>query len=104
MLLKDHLGFSGYMVLVSASIVVGQFRLLKDSEGTVHEFDTPEYNALIPLGNRKPGSRSAIVVDVYKVSMVRNPSVKPPISSLDIACHSLDMWLCSSILCIPISP
>ncbi|KJA22563.1 hypothetical protein HYPSUDRAFT_67026 [Hypholoma sublateritium FD-334 SS-4] len=36
-------------------------------KGTVHEFDTPEYNALIPLNQRQPGSRSAIVVDIHKV-------------------------------------
>ncbi|KAF9479205.1 hypothetical protein BDN70DRAFT_703892 [Pholiota conissans] len=35
--------------------------------GTVHEFDTPEYNAYIPLNKRQPGSRSVIVIDVHKV-------------------------------------
>ncbi|KDQ59409.1 hypothetical protein JAAARDRAFT_127292 [Jaapia argillacea MUCL 33604] len=35
--------------------------------GTVHEFDTPEYNALIPPESRKPSSRAAIVIDVHKV-------------------------------------
>lgn len=35
--------------------------------GTVHEFGTPEYEALIPMADRKPGSRSAIVIDVHKV-------------------------------------
>ncbi|KAI0369990.1 hypothetical protein BV20DRAFT_1052885 [Pilatotrama ljubarskyi] len=35
--------------------------------GTVHEFGTPEYDALIPHEKRRPGSRSAIVVDVHKV-------------------------------------
>ncbi|KAF7973125.1 hypothetical protein HWV62_16162 [Athelia sp. TMB] len=35
--------------------------------GTVHEFGTPEYDALIPPHERKPGSRSAIVIDVHKV-------------------------------------
>jgi len=35
--------------------------------GTVHEFGTPEYDTLIPESSRKPGSRAAIVVDVYKV-------------------------------------
>jgi len=33
----------------------------------VHEFGTPEYDALIPVTDRKPGSRSAIVIDVHKV-------------------------------------
>ncbi|KII93145.1 hypothetical protein PLICRDRAFT_35327 [Plicaturopsis crispa FD-325 SS-3] len=35
--------------------------------GTVHEYGSPEYNALVPAAARKPGTRSAIVVDVYKV-------------------------------------
>ncbi|KIM86525.1 hypothetical protein PILCRDRAFT_64821 [Piloderma croceum F 1598] len=35
--------------------------------GTVHEFGTPEYDALIPIVDRKPGSRGVIVVDVHKV-------------------------------------
>ncbi|EJD04567.1 uncharacterized protein FOMMEDRAFT_107364 [Fomitiporia mediterranea MF3/22] len=35
--------------------------------GTVHEFGTPEYEVLVPRQKRKPGSRSAIVVDVHKV-------------------------------------
>jgi hypothetical protein len=39
--------------------------------GTVHEYGTPEYNALIPAETRKPGSRAAIVVDVYQVGTVR---------------------------------
>jgi hypothetical protein len=36
----------------------------------VHEFGTPEYDALIPVADRKPGSRSAIVIDVHKVGTV----------------------------------
>lgn len=39
-------------------------------KGTVHEFGTPEYDALIPVSDRKPGSRSAIVIDVQKVGTV----------------------------------
>lgn len=39
--------------------------------GTVHEFGTPEYEELIPAESRKPGSRAAIVIDVYKVGTVR---------------------------------
>jgi hypothetical protein len=50
---------------------------LECSEGTVREFDTPEYNALIPPGRRKPGSRSAIVVDVHKVLTVCNSTFCP---------------------------
>ncbi|EKM77584.1 hypothetical protein AGABI1DRAFT_77080 [Agaricus bisporus var. burnettii JB137-S8] len=37
-------------------------------KGTVHEFDTPEYNALLSGSKRQPGSRSIIVVDIYHVS------------------------------------
>jgi len=36
-------------------------------KGTVHEFGSPEYEALLPAETRSPGSRSAIVVDVHKV-------------------------------------
>jgi hypothetical protein len=36
----------------------------------VHEFDTPEYNALIPLNKRQPGSRSVIMLHVHKASSV----------------------------------
>ncbi|KAN0082809.1 hypothetical protein V8E55_008604 [Tylopilus felleus] len=36
--------------------------------GAVHEFGTPEYDALIPPANRKAGSRAAIVIDVHKVA------------------------------------
>jgi len=36
-------------------------------KGTVHEFGSPVYDQLIPVGDRKPGSRSAIVIDVHKV-------------------------------------
>ncbi|KAG6825267.1 hypothetical protein H0H92_004251 [Tricholoma furcatifolium] len=36
-------------------------------KGTVYEFGTPEYNALLPLEKRKVGSRSIIMVDVFKV-------------------------------------
>ncbi|KAG6843020.1 hypothetical protein H0H93_002509, partial [Arthromyces matolae] len=36
-------------------------------QGTVHEFGTPEYDRLIPLENRKLGSRSVIKLNVFKV-------------------------------------
>ena len=45
--------------------------MLSDVGGTVHEYGTPEYNALISAETRKPGSRAAIVVDVYQVGTVR---------------------------------
>ena len=41
--------------------------------GTVHEFGTPEYDALIPPASRKAGSRAAIVIDVHKVATVSTP-------------------------------
>lgn len=53
--------------------------MLSVIEGTVHEYGTPEYNTLIPAEIRKPGSRSAIVVDIYQVSTVRT---RPPRSTL----------------------
>ncbi|KAF9235805.1 hypothetical protein BU15DRAFT_89454 [Melanogaster broomeanus] len=39
--------------------------------GTVHEYGTPEYDALIPAATRKPGSRAAIVIDIYQVGSVQ---------------------------------
>lgn len=36
--------------------------------GTVYEYGTPEYSTLIPQATRQPGSRAAIVIDVFKVS------------------------------------
>ncbi|KAG6334471.1 hypothetical protein ID866_4619 [Astraeus odoratus] len=38
--------------------------------GTVYEYGSPEYETLIPIETRKPGSRAAIVVDVYQASTV----------------------------------
>ncbi|CDO74774.1 hypothetical protein BN946_scf185001.g22 [Trametes cinnabarina] len=35
--------------------------------GSVHEYGSPEYGALIPPEHRRPGSRAAIVIDVHKV-------------------------------------
>jgi len=35
--------------------------------GTSFEFGTPEYNDLIPLETRQPGSRAVIMIDVHKV-------------------------------------
>ncbi|KAG8695977.1 hypothetical protein FRC09_008818 [Ceratobasidium sp. 395] len=35
--------------------------------GKVHEIGSPRYNELIPIDERLPGSRAAIVVDVHKV-------------------------------------
>ncbi|KAG8706937.1 hypothetical protein FRC09_002116 [Ceratobasidium sp. 395] len=35
--------------------------------GKVHEIGSPRYNELIPLEERLPGSRAAVIVDVHKV-------------------------------------
>ncbi|KAJ1310683.1 hypothetical protein OPQ81_009209 [Rhizoctonia solani] len=35
--------------------------------GKVHELGSPKYNELIPIEERLPGSRAAVVVDVHKV-------------------------------------
>lgn len=43
--------------------------------GSVHEFGTPEYNALLPEGVRHAGSRAAIVLDIIKVSTTCGYSV-----------------------------
>lgn len=52
----------------------GPARILRIyGRGTVHEFGTPEYDALIPAAQRHPSSRAAIVIDVRKVSTVRPP-------------------------------
>ncbi|KAF9462489.1 hypothetical protein BDZ94DRAFT_1260983 [Collybia nuda] len=37
-------------------------------KGSVHEFGTPEYNALLPEGTRHAGSRAVVVLDVFKVA------------------------------------
>ncbi|KAF9004556.1 hypothetical protein BDQ17DRAFT_1354214 [Cyathus striatus] len=43
--------------------------------GSVYEFGTPEYDALLPGGERTPGSRAAVVVDIYKVASTCGYSV-----------------------------
>ncbi|KAJ7251029.1 hypothetical protein C8J57DRAFT_1078309, partial [Mycena rebaudengoi] len=35
-------------------------------QGTVYEFGSPEFNSFIPPQSHKPGTRSVIVVNVYK--------------------------------------
>ncbi|KAH9933943.1 uncharacterized protein BXZ73DRAFT_45993 [Epithele typhae] len=47
----------------------GPARILRlFGRGTVHEFGTAEYDALVPPATRLSGSRAAVVVDVYKIS------------------------------------
>lgn len=55
----------------------------------MYEFDTPEYNALIPLNQRQPGSRSAIVVDIHKVGSVRATNTLICFVRADVICISL---------------
>ncbi|KAG6811345.1 hypothetical protein H0H92_007852 [Tricholoma furcatifolium] len=43
--------------------------------GSVYEFGTPEYNALLPEGIRHPGSRAVIALDVFKVATTCGYSV-----------------------------
>ncbi len=49
-----------------------EFNIDQSTEGTIHEYGTPEYEALIPMSKRKPGSRAAIVLDIHKVGSVRS--------------------------------
>ncbi|KAI0668733.1 hypothetical protein C8Q78DRAFT_1097804 [Trametes maxima] len=47
----------------------GPARILRlFGRGTVHEFGTPEYDALIPPSERHASSRAAIVIDVHRVT------------------------------------
>ncbi|KAG6916226.1 hypothetical protein DXG01_007809 [Tephrocybe rancida] len=43
--------------------------------GFVHEYGTPEYDALLPEGTRHPGSRAAIALNVFKVATTCGYSV-----------------------------
>lgn len=44
-------------------------------KGSYHEFGSAEYNRLLPLGTRQPGSRAVIIVDVWKVAATCGYSV-----------------------------
>ncbi|KAG6889546.1 hypothetical protein C0995_016673 [Termitomyces sp. Mi166 len=44
-------------------------------KGSVFEFGTSEYNALLPEGTRHPGSRAVIILDGFKVSTTCGYSV-----------------------------
>ncbi|KAF8434552.1 hypothetical protein L210DRAFT_3410509 [Boletus edulis BED1] len=62
----SHLRENG-RVTIMFSAFEGPPRILRLwGTGTVHEYGTPEYSALIPAETRKPGSRAAIVIDVYQ--------------------------------------
>ncbi|KIJ07289.1 hypothetical protein PAXINDRAFT_103021 [Paxillus involutus ATCC 200175] len=63
----SHLRENG-RITVMFSALDGPPRILRlFGVGTVHEYGTPEYDALIPATTRKPGSRAVIVIDVYQV-------------------------------------
>ena len=44
----------------------------------VFEFGTPDYDELLPVDKRQPGSRAAIWIDVHKVGSVSLPSFVAP--------------------------
>ncbi|KAF5381692.1 hypothetical protein D9615_005595 [Tricholomella constricta] len=44
-------------------------------KGSVYEFGTPEYNALLPEGTRHAGSRAVIALDIFKVATTCGYSV-----------------------------
>ncbi|KAI8983182.1 hypothetical protein BD414DRAFT_490178 [Trametes punicea] len=63
----SHLRENGRITLMFSAFE-GAPRIVRlFGKGTVHEYGTPGYDALIPLENRRPGSRAAIVIDVHKV-------------------------------------
>ncbi|KAG5653814.1 hypothetical protein H0H81_010282 [Sphagnurus paluster] len=64
------------LVNISPKGMTGSFRVVNPNQvwyedltgsGTVYEFGTPEYEALLPPEKRKIGSRSIIMIDVFKV-------------------------------------
>lgn len=60
----------------------------------MHEYGTPEYHTLISPETRRPGSRAAIVIDVYQVSTVNTAcsfisvSISPALSPCRAAWQS----------------
>ncbi|KAI0369989.1 hypothetical protein BV20DRAFT_331788 [Pilatotrama ljubarskyi] len=63
----SHLRENGRVTLMFSAFE-GPPRIVRlFGRGTVHEFGSPEYDALIPPEHRRPGSRAAIVIDVHKV-------------------------------------
>ncbi|CCL99968.1 uncharacterized protein FIBRA_01993 [Fibroporia radiculosa] len=62
-----HVRENGRMTIMFSAFE-GTPRILRlFGKGTVHEFGTPEYEALLPPDRRRPGSRCAVVMDVEKV-------------------------------------
>lgn len=68
----------------NALIPIEAHPLLILSPGTAYEFGSPEYDAILPPEKRLVGSRSIIMVDVYKVSTVRSHRlpIQPSLSHL----------------------
>ncbi|KAK7050335.1 pyridoxamine phosphate oxidase [Favolaschia claudopus] len=63
----SHLRENG-RITVMFNAFEGPPRILRlYGRGTVYEFSTPEFNALVPPESRKPGTRAIILVDVHKV-------------------------------------
>ncbi|OCH84719.1 hypothetical protein OBBRIDRAFT_798845 [Obba rivulosa] len=62
-----HLRENGRITILFNGFV-GQARICRlFGRGRVYEFGTPDYDELIPVSSRMPGSRAAVVIDVHKV-------------------------------------
>lgn len=59
--------------------------------GTVYKFGTQEYESLISPETPKPGSRAAIVIDVYQCQTVNCFSSTPVSFDLTILLSPMDM-------------
>lgn len=73
----SHLRENGRITIMFCAFE-GAARILRlYGRGSVHEFGTPEYDALVPPAKRHTSSRAAIVIDVYKVATVRPSPFRP---------------------------
>ncbi|KAI0056523.1 hypothetical protein BV25DRAFT_1893999 [Artomyces pyxidatus] len=63
----SHLRENGRITILFNAFEGGPRILRLFGRGTVHEFGTLEYNALLPVEERNPGSRGVIVVEVDRV-------------------------------------
>jgi hypothetical protein len=64
--------------------------------GTAHDYGSSEYNRLIPGASRKPGSRAAIVINVYQVGSVRSRLLCITRDAHRVRlCSCSVMWICS---------
>ncbi|KAG6849207.1 hypothetical protein H0H93_010450 [Arthromyces matolae] len=74
--LKDLPGSFDCMVKVGRDSRCYQVRTAdRISIGSVFEFGTPKYAALLPEGTRHPGSRAVIMLDIFKVATTCGYSV-----------------------------